>query len=209
MTHERILGQVSRYYADKLREHGPVPQGADWNSAESQHARFEALLSPLRIAEPCTLLDYGCGYGALCDFLAERVPAVEYSGFDIAPEMIDAARASGNRDAEWLTHLDGERAFDYVVASGIFNVRQEVPTDEWERYIHDTLDRMWRLARKAMAFNILTTDHDPEYERPHLYYAVPDRMLRLCADRYSRRLSLNQDYGLFEFTLCIRKSSNE
>jgi hypothetical protein len=57
---------VSRYYTSKVEEHGATPRGADWKSADSQQLRFEQLLKVCH-RDPCTLIDYGCGYGALVD----------------------------------------------------------------------------------------------------------------------------------------------
>jgi len=205
--HEDIIERVTRYYTEKFREFGAVPQGADWNSAESQQARFEQLLAPLRMEEPFSLLDYGCGYGALFTLLAERYRSIEYTGLDIAPAMLKAAAANIDEpSAAWTTTLPPDAEFDYVVASGLFNVRQDVDPQEWEAYIWNTLDRMWGHTRRAMSFNVLTSDHDPGYEKDYLYYARPEHFLRQCIDRYSRNVALNQDYGLYEFTLSIRKS---
>jgi ubiquinone/menaquinone biosynthesis C-methylase UbiE len=47
------------------------------------------------VREPRAVLDVGCGTGALLRELAERLPgAVELTGVDPAPAMIDAARAA-------------------------------------------------------------------------------------------------------------------
>jgi SAM-dependent methyltransferase len=42
--------------------------------------------------EPFSILDYGCGYGALIDFLRQRYKQFDYTSFDISEEMIREAR---------------------------------------------------------------------------------------------------------------------
>jgi SAM-dependent methyltransferase len=93
MTSTPILGKVAAYYAEKLRTFGPTPRGVDWNGAESQRLRFAQLLRLAATDHAFSLVDYGCGYGAFLDYLGERGASVTYTGFDVSPEMIRAARA--------------------------------------------------------------------------------------------------------------------
>jgi hypothetical protein len=46
---------------------------------------------------------------------------------------------------------------------------------------------------------------DPERMRAHLYYADPCRLFDHCKRRYSRHVALLHDYGLYEFTILVRK----
>src|SRR5437879_5276233 len=89
-----IIDKVSSYYASRLREHGPTPAGVDWSSEQSQRQRFDQLLKLLEHsgAESPSILDYGCGYGALAEFLIDRSSGFSYQGFDVAEDMIRAAR---------------------------------------------------------------------------------------------------------------------
>ena len=93
---QTILQRVEQYYADRLERFGPTPRGVDWNSAESQVLRFSRLLEVVRSADSAalpSLLDVGCGYGALLDYVRERSLALEYRGFDISEAMISAGSA--------------------------------------------------------------------------------------------------------------------
>ena len=93
----RIIATVGRYYTDRLRQFGPTPRGVDWNSADSQALRFSRLLELLPVPSdsdpPTSLIDYGCGYGALADYLAEWGRTLNYRGFDVSADMIAAAEA--------------------------------------------------------------------------------------------------------------------
>src|SRR5690242_15712792 len=90
---------VAHYYAEKLRQHGATPRGVDWNSAESQHLRFAALLRIVDSDGEFSINDYGCGYGALADYLVTLDQSFAYRGFDISAAMIDTARARHAGDA--------------------------------------------------------------------------------------------------------------
>jgi trans-aconitate methyltransferase len=195
---------VAAYYASKLAEHGSTPRGVDWNGADSQLLRFRQLLRITDDAEgPFSLLDYGCGYAALLDTLRDQSAAVDYTGFDIAREMVAAARER-HPGARFITDDSALRPVDYVVASGIFNVRLDHDPTAWETYIVETLDRMRALSVRGIAFNMLTSYSDPEHMRADLHYADPRDVFDHCKRRLSRKVALLHDYGLYEFTVLVR-----
>jgi len=203
----QALAQVSRYYGEKLRQHGASPQGVDWNGAESQRLRFGELLRIRSERREYSLNDLGCGYGALADYIGELGERCDYLGVDISPAMIEQAREL-HRDRTGRRFLEGERAdrsADYSVASGIFNVKLDTPPAAWREHLLRTLDAIDQASTRGFAFNCLTQYSDAERMRPHLYYADPCELFDYCKRRFSRNVALLHDYGLYEFTLLVRK----
>ncbi|HEV2475474.1 MAG TPA: class I SAM-dependent methyltransferase [Candidatus Dormibacteraeota bacterium] len=205
MTFEPILDKVGRYYTARVREFGATARGADWNSEESQDLRF-AQLARLLPPMPFSVVDYGCGYGALVDFLERQGSDFDYQGFDISDEMVKhAAQAhSGGRRRFTMSYPDLKPA-DYVVASGVFNVKLDTSDDEWAGYVLRTVETLDGLGRNGFAFNMLTSYSDPERMRADLYYADPCAMFDHCKRSFSRQVALLHDYGLYEFTILVRK----
>jgi SAM-dependent methyltransferase len=202
-----FLAPVANYYVDKLACHGATARGVDWNSEASQALRFAQLCRVMQGRGPLTLNDVGCGYGELCDYLARKGFDVDYLGIDIAPAMIAAARSRA-RPAPRTRFAEGavpDRVADYAVASGIFNVRLATPDAEWLAHVLEALDVLNGSSRLGFAFNCLTSYSDPERKRPDLYYADPLALFDHCKRRYSREVALLHDYGLYEFTLIVRK----
>jgi SAM-dependent methyltransferase len=199
-----IREQVRLYYTDRFREHGPVARGVDWNSEQSQELRFEQFLRLLPVGVRFSIVDYGCGYGALYEFLRGRGLEVSYVGFDLSSEMIEYA-AAAYPDAEWTTSPRDLRSCDVAVASGVFNVKQGVPAEEWQRYAEATIDELARVGSRGFAFNMLTSYSEPEKMRPDLYYGDPTHYFELCRARYGRHVALLHDYGLWEFTIGVRR----
>ena len=201
-----VTDAVARYYASKLAVHGPTPRGVDWNTAESQELRFRQLLTVCGADRDASILDFGCGYGALAPTMRRLGFTGEYTGYDIAPEMVTAAteahrlvpRCRFTADAVQL------RPADYTLASGIFNVRLDVPAAAWEAYVRDTLDSIAGWSVRGFAFNLLTQHADADRMRGDLYYGDPGAWLNYCLQRFSRHAALLHDYGLFEFTLVVR-----
>jgi SAM-dependent methyltransferase len=201
-----MLEAVERYYSEKIAIHGRSPQGADWKSAESQAVRFDQLLRLLPSNEPFTINDYGCGYGALVDHLKIRGCNFRYRGFDISNKMIAEARKAHGKDArcEFFQEKSRLSPADYTVASGIFNVKLSAGDAEWWEYILAVLSEFSTLSRKAFAFNALSSYSDPEFMKPHLYYAEPLRLFDHCKTKLSSRVSLLHDYPLYEFTIAVQ-----
>jgi len=207
MSYAKILGDVRNYYDGKLEAHGPTARGVDWNSDESQRLRFSQLLKICDGDADFTINDYGCGYGALVDCLAEDGRPFHYQGFDISAQMIaKAGELHPLSNAVFLSELSQLKPSDYTVASGIFNVRLQTDARQWEDYVLETLEVINRLSQKGFAFNLLTTYSDPEFTRPDLYYADPLFYFDYCKTRYSRFVSLLHDYPLYEFTMLVRKA---
>jgi SAM-dependent methyltransferase len=208
MADEQILGAVERYYTGRFAEHGPTARGVDWNSTESQEVRFAQLAAACPTDRPFTLLDYGCGYGALLPYLRERRYAVSYTGFDLSESMLTHARErfADVPDARFTGPDEPLEPADVVVASGIFNVRLDVDPEAWHAYVVATVHRLAALARRALAFNCLTSYSDPERMRDDLYYGDGPAFFDLARRELARDVALLHDYGLWEWTLVVRKT---
>jgi SAM-dependent methyltransferase len=208
LDRDKLLSEVAGYYASKLAAHGQTPQGVDWNGEASQVLRFEQLARI--IAEPdFVLADVGCGYGAMLEYLRARFPGMRYIGCDISEEMVQAARArhGDSPQARFVVSAQPPDPVDYCIASGIFNVRLGRGDDEWFQYLTEMLDVMDRASARGFAFNCLTSYSDPERMRDSLYYADPCRLFDFCKRRYARNVALLHDYGLYEFTMLVRKTT--
>lgn len=203
-----LLNEVASYYSEKLAQHGETPRGVDWNGEESQTMRFEQLFKITGAGTGnFSLNDLGCGYGALLDYLHEKHPMSSYLGVDVSEDMVRAAesRHVARAAVRFLTAAQPDTEADYGVASGIFNVRLGRTDKEWYGYLQATLDVLDRTSRLGFAFNCLTSYSDEDKKRDYLYYADPCRLFDLCKRRYSRQVSLLHDYGLYEFTILVRK----
>lgn len=206
MSGESILDGVGRYYAQRLAEHGPGPRGVDWNGADSQRLRHAQFLRLIEAEPGASILDLGCGYGDFLDFLRQRGLRGAYAGWDIAPEMVAAARQRHGEAGDHVFHVGAQpdHACDFAIASGVLNVKGDVPPSDWAAYVEGVIDILARSGRKGFGFNLLSLSSDEDKRRAHLYYADPAAILRLCLDRYGRHVALLQDYGLWEFTVLVR-----
>jgi len=201
-----ILSAVAAYYASKLAEHGPTPKGVDWNGLASHELRHRQFLRLLDSDTNTSVLDLGCGFGDFLRFLRAEGFRGDFIGYDVAPSMIaEASRLHGEGpDRRWRVGAEPAETADFAIASGMFNVKGDVPTETWTRYVQETTDILARAGRWGFGFNVLSLASDPERRRPDLYYADPAEMFAYCLSRFGRSVAVLQDYGLYEFTVIVR-----
>jgi SAM-dependent methyltransferase len=199
-----IQAAVAGYYSRALAAHGPTPRGVDWSSRDAQELRFATLLEGIDWSAAPSLLDFGCGCGALAAHLDGLGYRCDYTGYDIAPAMVQAARETvGERaDRHFTSDLAALTATDLVVASGIFNVKLDIPHEDWQRHVAETIIALGALSRRRLAFNMLPPASSPRLERADLHYADRDAVAELCATTLGADdVAVREGYGLWEFTV--------
>ena len=203
---EEIKKEVEKYYSDKVVEHGATSQGVDWNGKESHFLRFEQLCRPINFNEKFSLLDYGCGFGSLIEFLNKSSTNFIYLGYDLSDEMIKKANELYiENNISFFSDSEKLEKVDFVIANGIFNVRLETEESVWKKYILETILDINKYALKGFSFNILTSYSDEEYKKDYLYYANPLEIFDFCKKNIARNVSLIHDYDLYEFTIIVKK----
>ncbi|HCF28138.1 MAG TPA: SAM-dependent methyltransferase, partial [Cyanobacteria bacterium UBA11049] len=94
---------------------------------------------------------------------------------------------------------------DYTIACGLLSLKLDNSVEQWEKYVLQLLDKLWSLSKNGLAFNSLTKYSDSQLMRPDLYYPDPCFLFDYCKTRFSRNVALLHDYGLYEFTILVRK----
>jgi SAM-dependent methyltransferase len=206
MSFQLLAQDSERYYSGKFAQHGPTPQGVDWNSLDAQTLRFDQLLRVVDApGQRFSINDYGCGYGALADHLKASGFRSAYRGYDLSDSMIRHARMTHPKSCRWFTAEADLEPADYAVASGVLNVKQQHSDKAWTEYCLEIIERLDRLGERGFAFNMLTSYSDPNRRRDDLYYGDPLFYFDHCKRHHSRDVALLHDYGLYEFTLIVRK----
>ena len=202
------LDHVKSYFDKRIQEHGASPRGSDWNSETSQNTRFDQLLKVVEM-QSFSLLDYGCGYGALADYLDAKGFDVNYCGYDILESAIETACKAHLDKPRRLFFADKSQLpiCDYTVASGIFNFRGEQSFDSWTEYVLGVLSEFNQLSLHGFSSNFLTKYSDSDKMRPDLYYADPMFLFDYCKRNFSKNVALLHDYRLYDFTILVRKDT--
>jgi SAM-dependent methyltransferase len=201
--------KLNEYFIEKLEKFGSTAKGVDYNGEQAQQVRFNELARVIDPGRGFSVIDYGCGYGALAEFLTSRGWEFEYFGVDLIEKMVLAGREkfAGRLNVHFTTREQDLPPAEYLLAAGIFNIKMDMPYGEWQGFVCDTLMRMNRLCTRGMAFNMLTkySDADRMAQRPDLFYGDPLFFFDFCKRNFSREVALLHDYGLFDFTILVRK----
>lgn len=207
MSESNELNKVKSYFTEKLEMHGATHRGVDYNSTESQEARFFQLIKVIDPSVKYSLIDFGSGYGGMYEYFLKIGHQLHYVGYDIAESMIEKGRELhlNNPDC-WFTNKAEELpSVDYSVVSGTFNMKLDADFDLWTQIVIDSINLMNSHSTKGFAFNMLTKYSDADRMRPDLYYADPCFFFDYCKRNFSRNVALLHDYNLYDFTILVRK----
>jgi SAM-dependent methyltransferase len=202
------IDDIRNHYAHRISPDRPRHEILDWAGAETQQARFEALLRCADVRDK-SLLDVGCGLGDLVGFLAHRGLTVRYTGVDVLEEMLDLARRTHPKERFVLADLFADpspealagETFDVVFCSGALNLN----LDNNLEFIGRALPRLWGYAREHLIVNFLHVrliTRDPRY-----FHYDPADVLAAAENLNGRETTkILDDYLDNDFTLHVRRA---
>ena len=174
-----------------------------WGSISSQNKRFE-ILTQIGDLNDKSILDVGCGLGALLEYLNKNYPSFNYCGSDVNLKMIKGA-SDRHPNSEFIktdivsqsTELR-KRKFDYVFLSGALNLSE----DNHLEYIQKIMSSMYAMSISGVALNFLSIFSD--YFSPGEYYANPETILKIAFSLTSK-VVLRHDYMSHDFSIYLYK----
>ena len=205
----RLLNPVLRAYERRLHQFGADPRGVFWKDEDYQRKRYDILSSVFDDADQAggiTIHDFGCGYGALFDYLKDKpvMRASRYIGTDMSADMIRAAknRITDPR-ASFIRHLKAMDTVDVSIVSGTYNMHVGQDEKDWEDYVKASLRQLWGKTRKSLAFNMLRDDADEQFDG--LYYINGRGLFEFCTRELSPFVTIQNDSPLPDWTFFIRR----
>lgn len=190
------------YYKERLRRFGDTAESF-WANKSSQEARFEALLEIGNIHGK-TVLDVGCGTGHLLEFLKKkRVRIAGYLGCDIVLEAVQMAREKYPdyqfKATDILKLRPGMEAFDYVLGSGLFALKE----DSWTSRMLEIIQTMFQACRIGVGVNFLS--RYSKVQDTISQYSDPGKILSLLMKEVTINIVLRHDYKENDFTVYLYK----
>lgn len=205
-THAALRG----FYQASLAEHPTASSRAvGWNDAGLQRLRFALLAEVMEGTEPVSVADFGCGTGALFAYLAARTappPLGAYVGYDLVPGMVGAARElCQDPRARFVVGTEVADEADYVLASGALTIRPGVRDEEWAAHVRGVLRTLWAVARRGLAFNLLSDE--VEYPNPDVYRGDAAAWAHWCRRELpGAAVALMRQPELPDFTVLARRT---
>lgn len=201
------LDHIRALYRQSLAEHGDSAAAVQWPKGR-QDLRFTALTRHLKADTEGSLLDFGCGLGHLCEFMAQHFPNLEYAGVDILEDFVNAAKRRRPEDCfEVVQHpQDIPGQFDYVVASGVFNICFMEDRKENVAYLQNSLRTLFEKCRTFLSVNFMSDQVD--FQQPGAYHQNVFELYQFCRAHLSPRLVIDQSDLPYEFTITVWKDTD-
>ena len=199
---------AKKYFTETLLKFGDTPKGVDAKDHESQFLRFQYIDAIIQLYYPqltsFSLLDVGCGYGAFYSYLNKHRKGVAYYGIDLVLDMIELARRRYTEIKRhfWIGDFKSfsfDKHFDFVIASGLFNLRAHFDVSSVESHVLESIDKMYALCTKGIIFNLMVSC--PEYKSDRLFYPSTERVFTHIYSNLTRKLHIITSYPLWEVTI--------
>jgi SAM-dependent methyltransferase len=203
----KTLGQ---HYSEKFSLHGPSPEGVDWGTDEAKLLlRYDKMLDVMNpgSGNKPLLLDVGCGFGGLQQYAIHKNIDLDYTGIDVAGNMIEWAKANltpGNFIHGDILDYKFGHTFDYVVCNGILTQKLETTGLQMDRFAAQLIRQMFSLCTIGIAFNVMTTKVN--YYSNNLYYRNPAELFSWCLSELSTHIKLDHSYPLYEYTIYLYRN---
>ncbi|MGK7939313.1 MAG: class I SAM-dependent methyltransferase [Crocosphaera sp.] len=178
-----------------------------WSSVAVQLQAFEIAtnFSWINWDEQTTVLDVGCGYGRLLDFLiSKKSYQGKYSGIDIIPEFIEKAISIHNNESEkpetqflvgdFLQQTLDPEKFDVIISLGGLGVNQDYPEPFGQKsleYAQKLISKIVHLSNVAISLyfpnadKVVPTERKPRmayYKRSEIEEMLLDACGQSCQD---------------------------
>jgi len=194
--------KIQKFFNRLAQQYGNSVSSLAWESDYTQGVRFRVLAGIDNLVG-MKVLDVGCGKADLYSFFGTEKTLVDYYGIDLALDLIKLAKKKFPeinimyRDFLSEGHIP---EIDYALSSGIANLK----TPNNLEYIESVIRKMFKIAKKGAAINMLT-NYAPENKKDNgMYFYSPEQMLKFAL-KLTPQVVLRHEYLQNDFTLYLYK----
>lgn len=212
--------RIKTRHRNSVEQFGYQPQALYWSSREIQEIRFKKLseLLPLNAKQEngrpsaWSILDVGCGFADLKEYLYQHGFEVDYYGIDLSEAVAESAQnlhpGIQIQVGDIFDVAPKADSYDFVLLSGALN---EVVETEIEgtaqhqgRYAKAVIRKMYDTCRYGVAFNLLDARNPWIQSRPDLQSFLPQEIVEYCKS-FAARVRWSDGYLENDFTVYLEK----
>ncbi len=197
---------IIEFYNQTYKIFGESVRTLDWGSENTQLLRF-SILSEIGDLNGKSILDVGCGFADLYDFLKDRFENIKYTGVDITPTVLEIAQKKHpGLDLRLIDILNSPiENYDYVLASGIHTVKVE---NNYE-FAMRMIKKMYSICNVGVATNMISSQPKNSEYAEHVYSFSSSQVLNEV-QKISDFAVIRHDYLPHDFTIYLyKKDYNE
>lgn len=193
--------RVIERYNQRLEKYGPSFEVLASGTEERRLIHYE-VLSEIGDLNGKSVLDLGCGFGDFLGFLQDKGVNVDYTGYDINPNLIKYAKEKYPRGKFFVVDIQKEDFpdFDYIISNEAFNLTL-MDVDNYD-YIKEILEICYSHSRIGVAIEFLSSYVD--FESKEGFHYQPEKVFSISKG-ITKRVSLRHDYPLFDFIIYLYK----
>jgi trans-aconitate methyltransferase len=190
--------RINNFYNSQIKSHGiNTPQALSWISDETQKIRFKTL-TEIGDLNNKSILDVGCGFGDLYQYLLDHYHGFSYTGIDILLKMVETAKKNFplTKFIE-MNYLQFQpKRFDYIMASGSLSFVVE----DYKNVYFSMIKKMYIDSKIGVAFNMLNQSYHKQDETFASY--SPSEIKEFCLG-LTEKVVLLEDYLQGDFTVYL------
>ena len=203
-----------KYYEELFEKYGDNYLSLDWKSPDSQEKRFKILTDLIDMyygSKKTSVIDVGCGFGDLSNYLEKKGYKASYLGYDITPKILDAAKSKYPKAKFELNDIledENPKKADFVFCCGALNIVFD-SREKHMQFINSMLIRMFQLCNIAVGVNFLSYQavyhlQDEELNLAQYFYTRIEDILS-CVRGMTSRFIIRHDYHPGDFTVYLMK----
>ncbi len=208
MSETKPYHSIVQHYETCLQQHGSGHKAVDWPNESDAQTRYKVMLEVAQndTRDSLSLLDFGCGLGALYQFIREQEAdrRINYHGLDISQLFIDRCREK-YPDINWYCEdvltSGNTTSFDYIVLNGVFTEKRELQYSAMFDYFKQLTKTVFARTTTGMAFNVMSPD--VQWSRLDLFHLSFDLLTDFLTKEVTRNFIIRNDYGLYEYTVYV------
>ena len=200
--HQSDRDEYIKRYETRLRKFGYSPETLGWGKGGRQNNRFSVLAQPALANSTGSVLDIGCGFADLLEFLVAQGWRGSYTGVDLVPAVVKVAQERHPGHKIFVLDVSEDvssiKPHDHVIASGVLNAR--LKSGDNLAYSKHIMRTMFGLARKTLSIDFLSTHVD--FQASDAWHIDPHWACEVVRE-LSPRFVMRCDYMPYEFALLI------
>jgi SAM-dependent methyltransferase len=200
-------------YKKRYQEFGKDEKTLGWTKGK-QKIRFEVLTSQWDL-EGSTILDIGCGFGDLYEYLKKdkKIKNLTYVGIDIVDDLINEANNLFKDDSnttfilgdftQLYKDIQEKYNIDYIFISGTFNFKLYNQSNY--NFVFTILENAFKIAKFGVASDFLSSNIDFKND---LNFHMNLGTLYEFSTTLTRNIILRHDYMPFEYSIFLNKDDS-
>ncbi len=193
--------KILSYYDSLIKEYGPNDsRSVGWTSESTEKIRY-TILSEIGDLNNHSILDVGCGFGNLYDFLKNKNLSFSYKGIDINPKIISLAKEKHpNISFETLdfgSYQNGK--YDYIFCSGALSFK--VPN--YKQFYFEYIKKMFNSSNIGIAFNMLNYKNNTNHGDDKLFATYSTKEIYDFCLTLTSKVTIRENYLPNDFTIYL------